>query len=55
MWVETAGGYSTNNPDEIAAFLQQNKPQQEDPPKKGRNTVNTPGTIVRKNSVSKVP
>ena len=52
MWVETAGGYSTNNPDEIAAFLGQNRSQQdkeEDPPKKtGRNVVNKPGTIIRK-------
>ncbi|SMC74991.1 DUF6443 domain-containing protein [Pedobacter africanus] len=35
------------------ASSQQNDP--EDPRKKGRNAVNTPGSIIRKNSVSHVP
>lgn len=54
MWVEIAGGYSTSNSEEIAAFLSQARSQQngegDDDKKKqkGRSVVNKPGTIIRK-------
>ncbi len=63
MWVSIAGGYYTNDQDDIKAFLRQIKgpgggenDDQEDPPKnKGRNIANTPRTIIRKDSVIKAP
>gem|GEM_PF-4705751 len=56
MWVETAGGWSTNDPSDIAEFMQQMQGNdQEDPPKKRGNTLaNGPGSIIRKSGRSQV-
>ncbi|MFD2904395.1 DUF6443 domain-containing protein [Sphingobacterium anhuiense] len=56
MWVETAGGWSTNDTDDIAAFMQQiQESDKEDPPKKKGNILaNGRGSIIRKNGRSQV-
>ncbi|WP_293913581.1 MULTISPECIES: DUF6443 domain-containing protein [unclassified Sphingobacterium] len=56
MWVATADGWSTNDPSEIAEFMQQVQgDDQGDPPKKrGITIANGPGSIIRKNGKSQV-
>lgn len=54
MWVETAGSYYTNDPQEIESALKHLRKKDDDdddekkPKKKGRNVVNKAGSIVRK-------
>ncbi|MNI12128.1 RHS Repeat protein [compost metagenome] len=56
MWVDVAGGKFTNDPNDIAEFMQQMQGgNQEDPPKKRGNTLaNGPGSIIRKSGRSQV-
>ncbi len=56
LWVETAGGWSTSDPNDITEFMQQMQGgNQEDPPKKkGATLANGPGSIIRKNGRSEL-